>query len=532
MSATNDPPSSPASVESPPIAPTAVVSDWAEEPATTAEEPATTAEEPATTAEEPAAAPPADVPPADVLQPRTQESWLPFGAAASGKHAFDPRASGERRGKELSTRLVVCTLMMVLSFVMVLWNLQDSSRENANTGSRYATIQALVDHGTFWIDNTHYVGTIDKYKVGEHYISSKPPMLSTLGAGCYWLYQAITGKGIGKWEGGVVRFVSLCTGGLFHVVFMVFFYRLSVLLLKREVAILIAMAGACFAYLGVAYATAINNHSPAAALAVCGLYYACAIRHGTEKKLWHWPVAGFVLGLLPTIDLPSLAISGVIGLYLLAHDWKKTLIWFVPAALPPLLVHLALCYQISGSFRPFYLNSELKQFKGFHFRNPGDIDGLREPKHIYAFNVLFGHHGVFSMTPLYLFGLWELGRSLWRRVWLRESLLTLAALCAFFGFYIFRSRNYGGWCVGMRWLVPVMPLLLLYFGLWIDRVRLSRLLWPVVLAAFLVSGFNVQDGLTSPFQFSVWHNWLESAPNRNRVGKVFNVRVPRTRAPR
>jgi hypothetical protein len=489
-------------------------------------------------------------PPSTLASPDSPPPAPPDGSAVeagaatgpASEAARDPKAAPVRRrwsgsklgsrspARELSTRFVVCTLMMAMSFIMVLWNLQDSSLQNANTGSRYATIESLVDHGTYWIDDSRYVGTIDKYKVGEHYISSKPPMLSTLAAGSYWAYRAVTGKGIRKWEGEVVRFVSLSTGGLCHVIFLIFFYRLCVLLLKREVAILIAMGGACFAYLGVAYATAINNHSPAAALGVCGLYLACAIRHGTERKMWHWPAVGFVLGLLPTIDLTSLALSGAIGLYLLAHDWKKTLLWALPAALPPLLVHLALSYHISGSLRPFYLNSEIKQFKGFHFRNPGDIDGLREPKHIYAFNVLLGHHGLFSMTPLYVFGLWELLRSLWRRVHLRESLLSLAALSAFLIFYIFRTRNYGGWCVGMRWLVPVMPLLLLYFGLWIDRVRLTRWSWSAVLAALLVSGFHVQDGLTSPFQFSIWHNWLEDAPNRNRVGKLFNVRTVRGRA--
>jgi hypothetical protein len=91
------------------------------------------------------------------------------------------------------------------------------------------------------------------------------------------------------------------------------------------------------------------------------------------------------------------------------------------------------------------------------------------------------------------------------------------------GFYIYRTRNYGGWCVGMRHLVPMMPLLLLYFALFLDRVRLGRTLWAAVLAAFSVGAFHVQDGLTSPFQFSVWHNWLEGEPNRARVGKTMNL---------
>jgi len=437
---------------------------------------------------------------------------------------FSARRARAAARAELSPTFLICSLMMAASLIMVVWNLQDSSLDNANTGSRYATIESLVDYGTYWIDQSRYVHTIDKYQVDGHYISSKPPVLPTLAAGVYWVYEHLTGRTIRRYEGEVVRLVSLCTGGLCHLIFLVYFYRLCGLLLQRQLAIWITMAAASFAYLGVAYATAINNHSTAAALAVCGLYYACAIHHGQLQKWWHWPLTGFVLGLLPAIDLPGIAISGLIVLYLLAHDWKKTLFWLVPAMLPWLLVHLWLTYNISGSLRPFYTNRELKNFPGFHFRNATDIDGLRESKDIYAFNVLLGHHGVFSMTPLYLFGLWELLRSLRYRRLLRESVLCAVALCGFFGFYIFRTRNYGGWCVGMRWLVPVMPLLLLYFGVWIDRIKLTRLLWALVLSAFLVSCFNVQDGLTSPFQYSVWHNWLENAPNRNRVGKIFNVR--------
>ena len=134
------------------------------------------------------------------------------------------------------------------------------------------------------------------------------------------------------------------------------------------------------------------------------------------------------------------------------------------------------------------------------------------------------------MTPLYIFGAYELVRSIAKRRWLGESLVVAGTVLAFLAFFIFRTRNYGGWCVGMRWFVPIMPLLLLYFGMWIDRVRLTRVLWGAVLAAFCVSCFNVQDALTSPFQYSVWHNWLENAPNRGRVGKQFNL--PKRAAPK
>jgi hypothetical protein len=191
-----------------------------------------------------------------------------------------------------------------------------------------------------------------------------------------------------------------------------------------------------------------------------------------------------------------------------------------------------LTYEISGSFRPFYFNSALKTFKQFYFKQPGGIDGLNEPKWLYAFNTLLGHHGLFSMTPIYCFGGYELVRSLAKRRLLAESLVCAASVLAFLIFFIWRTRNYGGWCVGMRWYVPIMPLLLLYFGVWIDRVRVTRLLWALVLLCFSVSCFNVQDALSSPFQYSVWHNWLENAPNRARVGKTFNLpkRPPKPKA--
>jgi hypothetical protein len=218
-----------------------------------------------------------------------------------------------------------------------------------------------------------------------------------------------------------------------------------------------------------------------------------------------------------------MAITGAITLYLFTYDKKRTLLWFVPALLPGMMVHLALTYQISNSFKPFYLNSELKTFKQFYFKQPGGIDGLREPKWLYAYNTLLGHHGLFSMTPLYCFSVYELLRCFKARRLVAESLVCAAAVAAFLTFFIWRTRNYGGWCVGMRWYVPIMPLLLLYFGVWVDRVRITRGLWLLVLLAFSISCFNVQDALSSPFQYSVWHNWLENAPNRGRVGKTFNL---------
>lgn len=425
----------------------------------------------------------------------------------------------------------VVALLMTLSAVMVLWNLQDSSLHNANTGSRFATVESLVDFGTYSINRSQYVHTIDKMKVGDDFISSKPPALPTYAAGSYWVLQKVTGLKISENEGPVVWFVSLCTGWAAHVLFLIYLYRLARLLMQRQLAIIGTVAAGGFAYLGVAYATTINNHSISAALGIMGLYYAVGIRRGTLSRLRHWVFAGLSFGFMTAVDLTSGAFMVAGFAYLVTHDWRKTLFWYLPALLPGVLVHQLLTYAITGSWIPTYLNSDLKDFPENYFRHRrSGIDALDEPKHTYAFNVLLGHHGLFSMTPLYCFSIWELGRAFKTRRGLAEAWFATGVVGAFLLFYIFRSRNYGGWCVGMRHLVPIMAVLVVYFGLWLERVRFRRSLWALVLAAFGVSGFHVQDGLTAPFQFSVWHNWLEDKPNRGRVGKKWNVSKPKKKS--
>jgi 4-amino-4-deoxy-L-arabinose transferase-like glycosyltransferase len=416
----------------------------------------------------------------------------------------------------------IAILMMVGSAVMVLWNLQDSSLENANTGSRYATVESLVDYGTYHIDKSRYVRTIDKMKVGDNFISSKPAALPTYAAGVYWVYKKVTGHTIATHEGPVVWLVSLCTGWLFHMLSLVYLYRLVLLLMKRQAAILGTMAVACFGYLGTAYATAINNHSTAGALALVGFYYAYRA-HRFNNRSRDWLYAGLALGVAGAFDLSSLAYIPFVGLYLLFRDWKRALLLFGAALVPGMVLMFGLNHHITGSYKPTYTNQEIKKFAGNYFKHvKSGIDALREKKHIYAFNVLLGHHGLFSMTPVFFFSAYEMVQRVRRKGFRAETLALGSVVLAFVFFYIFRSRNYGGWCVGMRWLVPVMLPLVLFFGLWLERVRLTRVVIAVTSLSFAVGCFHVQDGLSSPFQFSMWHNWLEKAPNRGRVGKRFN----------
>jgi len=430
-----------------------------------------------------------------------------------------PADAANSKHGPLSPLDLALILMALASLMLVAWNLQKTSLRNANTGSRFATVEALVDHGTYYIDRTHYVnGTVDKVRLHGRFLSSKPPMLPTYAAGVYWLHQKITGQTIGAHEHSVVQVVTLASGWLSHLIVLLYFVRLAKLLLRKELAIIASVGAVAFAYLGVGYATTLNNHSIAAALAVAGVYYGFRIGRGDDVRTRHWIMAGLILGFLPGIDVPSTLVTGCIGLYLLVHDRKKALLLFTPALIPGIAAHLTLTYIASEGFVPVYARRELYDYPGSYWLREKGIDALREPKHIYLFNLLFGHHGLFSMTPLFLFSAYELGRVIRHRTaLLREALVVIGIIVGFIGFYVLQSHNYGGWCVGMRWLIPGMPLLMLFFGVWLDRVKLGLPAWSLVLVAFAISQFNTLDALSGPFQYSKWHNWLDGRPGRART---------------
>jgi hypothetical protein len=406
---------------------------------------------------------------------------------------------------------------------MVLWHLQDASLTNANTGSRYATVESVVDRGTYIIDKSRYRNTVDKVKLDGHFYSSKPPVLPTYAAGVYWVYKQLTGHRIADYEGEVVWLCSLASGWLGHLVLLIYMCRLSKLLFKRQLAIIGTVAAAGFAYLGASYATTLNNHSVAAAFAIAGLYHTARAR-SAEGRGRDWVLAGVWLGFLPGLDLPSAAISAAFGLCLLSRDWRKLCSHFLPAALPGLALHLGLTYAVTGSIVPVYMRRELYDYPGSYWLNDAGIDALREPKLTYAFNLLLGHHGLFSMTPIFVFSVLGLvyalrGRRFDRAVNIAVAAVTFGTFC----YYVVGSHNYGGWCVGARWLVPVMALLVVFFGAWLEQVQVTRYKLALLLLSFSIGAYNVQDGLSGPFQFSRWHNWLERAPNRNRTDDKINL---------
>ena len=174
---------------------------------------------------------------------------------------------------------------------------------------------------------------------------------------------------------------------------------------------------------------------------------------------------------------------------LLVRFPRPTLLYFVPAAALPCVAFLVTQYLAFGQFKPVYeeFGTKSYNYEGSVWNTPLEMDWFNphpernpdgtvktnpdgspamtkaEPVSVYLLHMTFGHHGVFSLTPLYLFSLYgalRLGVGRGRRL-RAVSWLTLFLTAAMLAFYAWnpKARNYGGSTQGLRLALLADPLL-------------------------------------------------------------------------
>jgi hypothetical protein len=382
------------------------------------------------------------------------------------------------------------------------------SVSHTNPGSRHAVMDSLYRRHTFIIDSSPFSVTHDKAFYNGHFYSPKPPLLSIIGAGFYGIYAKTTGNTFRSNFKSSVRFTSFIIGLVPHVLLLIYFYACLNLMVNNPAVKIAGFSTIAVGYLGWSYATEVNNHSPTAAVFIMAFYFYLKIKDGSSSH-WSWFGCGFLSGLIPTFDHPSLVLSLALFYCLIPLGRKKSFLLFFLGALIPILAHFGINYFSLGTFKPLQWIPNVFYYPNSYWSNPQGIDTAKEPKHIYAFHMLFGHHGFFSMSPLLFIGFISMLKSIFNRDSLkRESISFLFAFLALVLFYIKYTQSYGGFCIGYRWLIPIMPLMFLYSARWLDlKNTLGR---QFVFGIFLAIGvFNACDGLENPFiEESKWHRFL------------------------
>jgi hypothetical protein len=273
----------------------------------------------------------------------------------------------------------------------------------------------------------------------------------------------------------------------------------------------------------------VNNHLPAAVAAAATLWAATRILFDAERR-WPWfALAGFAAAFAFACELPALSLFALVTALLLWKAPGPTLRAYLPAALLVVVALFATNYIAHDSLREPYSHRSATDPEDdwYHFTytingrerasywtSPSGVDQGEPSPEVYAFNVLVGHHGIFSLTPVWLvslagFGIWT-GRRDRRALALAIGLLTVVCVA----FYLSRpqiDRNYGGMTSGLRWMfwfAPLWLVLLLPAADWLSGRRWGRGLALVLLGLSVLSAsYPTWNPWTSPWLMNAWTFW-------------------------
>jgi hypothetical protein len=251
-----------------------------------------------------------------------------------------------------------------------------------------------------------------------------------------------------------------------------------------------------------------------------------------------FPVAGFFAAFTACNELPAASFAVALFLLLLWRAPSRTLTGFLPAALVPVAAFFLTNYLAIGELNPAYekFGGPWYNYEGSYWNKTVGIDaaGAQEGRAVYTFHLLFGHHGVFSLTPIFLLSLVGMVALLWhawpalfgddkegvteqaarRRGLALAGLLALGVTVVVLAFYTLfldeRKRNYGGWTSGPRWLIWLGPLWLVAMlpaADWLAGRRWGRAVGYALLA---LSVLSVSYPEYNPWRHPWLYNFLEA----------------------
>lgn len=358
---------------------------------------------------------------------------------------------------------------------------------SANDRSRWLAVRGLVEQGTFAIDgllDRHVWNTIDMVQHqgpdGEpHLYSSKPPLLITLVAGEYWVLNKLTGMTLGS-EPYLLGRLMLVTINILPLVLM---FTIVAKLAERwgttDWGRIYVVAAATFGTLLTTFAVVLNNHVIAAVSVAVALYAWMRIRCDGQTGLRYFALAGLAAAFAAANELPALALLVGMGVELVRGNRKAWLAAFLPAAAIVVVAFFATNYAAHQSLRPPYMHRSETDPQDNWYAYTYTLDGVEresywlnrqgidrgEPSKLtYTWHALVGHHGILSLTPVWLLSL--AGALIWlrqgsaRQAELAWAIIGLTLVCLVFylGMRPQGDRNYGGMTSGFRWMFWFAPL--------------------------------------------------------------------------
>lgn len=398
-------------------------------------------------------------------------------------------------------------------FIIILILFTQSFINSTNPASRFLTMESIVERGTFIINEKH-IYTDDKMIREGNYYSSKPPVLTVMGSGIYYILHKAFNQRLPQepyyfTANLSVYIITLILVGIPFLLLLFFFYKtLKILKINSEYQVVL-LIGLGLGTLYLTYSITLNNHLPAGAFLFISFYYLLKIKFNqSDNYKKYFFLSGLFASLALVIDLAALFFFILFFFYLIYSFPFKKSIYFISAAAPIFIIHLFFTYHITGDFLPVQFHPEFSNNFSTHQKAVwsqlgGGNEKINRNLFVYIINILFGTHGLFSYSPILLFALYAILKEIKNKLeFRREAILILSGFATVLLFCILKLKVYTGSAFGFRWFIALTPLLY-FFNILLFRNRPSRKFMTFFNTALVISVSIALIGFLNP-----WPNYM------------------------
>ena len=520
-----------------------------------------------------------------------------------------------RRHWSLYWLIIAASVLMVFGRIVTcglyLGTDAETSFFSANDRSRWATIRALGDDGTYEIDNVILDdtrinwNTIDKVQhVGRddkmHSYSSKPTLLPTLIAPLYRIIKQVTRKNLEDDTSVVVRILLMLVNGIPWLIYLWLLGKIMEKIPVRDWARYFIVAVAGFGTFLSTFAVTLNNHLPATVCVAAAIYCLIRIVNDQNRSWLQFAIAGLTSAFAAANELPALSFFAAVAVVCLFKSPSRFLLAFTPAAILVAAGFFGTNYLAHDEWKPPYAHRSdgeviatvegsfsdqlndgqlptemLQELESYELSGPrvslanwpftddpegmvrwkvrdlennqftilgkesdgefeirawnnwydyegtywtsdrkSEVDHGQPDSVLYLFHILFGHHGIFSLTPIWLLSLAGMVAILFQPQlklrWLGLGTLTISIVVI--GFYAFwvpgHDRNYGGFSSGFRWAFWLAPLWLICMTPivdWLGKTRSGRAICIILLVlSGLSAWYSAANPWVQPWLYEIW----------------------------
>jgi hypothetical protein len=415
--------------------------------------------------------------------------------------------------------------------------------------SRWATVQALVEHQTFAIDkdDTQFFETRQKIKIGDVYYSDQPPTQGLLLAGPYWVLH---------WLGIDFAHRPALVEYLLTVIAVTtpvaaaagMLYRMGRLFeLRRPWRAGLALAVVLGSGL-ISYATVLNPYAPAASLVLgaTAILVQVSLVRSPLRSGGYLATAGFFTALATAIDPAAIVFAILYIGVILVMRWRWSLriggvLMYCIGTIPPILLHMTLSGPITGDWRlglnsigngalqsnPMPLKSSAITIKT---SDPED-ESLAGPPTVWQmvgfyvdrlFAAFFGSHGLLSHFPILVLGIFGVA-SVMHRHWPPTTkmlaIATTAGSIIVILRYVWLPIDWRWAMFACRWCVLFTPLMLFWSGAWLRRSH-HPATWATVSVLLAISMIVSLLGATDPMPHNGYDRYSVVGVVRSMLGNA------------